>query len=63
MSVGESEVNINAINNKVRFSFFISCEKNQVATPVTAIINVGDSALWLKITTHIKTDERVNNLK
>ena len=48
--------NIKLINLK-------GCVKYQIPTPQTAIINVGDSALWLNITTQINTDASINCLK
>lgn len=56
ISVGEREARIKAAINKARFTAFRFWLKYQMATPLMAIINVGDSALWLKITTHIKSE-------
>ena len=56
ISVGDKMVNTKTKNNK-HFSTIVLADKvYQMATPVVAIIKVGDSALWLKITTQINKD-------
>src|ERR1700743_1303344 len=49
-SVGARQVKTITSINKAIFILEGACIKNQIATPVTAITNVGDSALWLNIT-------------
>jgi len=44
-SVEKREVTTKARIRRNRFSYFNPCEKNQIATPVMAIIKVADSAL------------------
>ena len=63
ISVGEREVKIYAMISNTRFSVFLSCGKYHKATPHIAIINVGDSALWLNIITNIKVDAKKSILK
>jgi len=59
MSVGDNEVNTMAEINKMLFNRFLSPIINHIETPAIAIMKVGDSALWLKITIQSKTEDRV----
>jgi len=56
------------VNTKAKTSRETSVIENfpiipQIATPLMAIIKVGDSALWLKITIQIRTDENISKRK
>ena len=60
MSVGASVVNKTANTRSAMISGLIgvSCITNHIATPVKAIIYVGDSEELLKMTAKIKVDAR-----
>lgn len=58
-SVGDSEVRIKAEMKREVFNMFFSLKTNHNATPSIAIMNVGDSALWLKMTTQINIEQRI----
>lgn len=45
ISVGDRLVRIKALTNKIIFIVFFLLAANQIATPVIAMIKVGDSAL------------------
>ena len=45
ISVGDKDVSMNALINRIILITFFSLQVNHKATPVIAIINVGDSAL------------------
>lgn len=62
-SVTDREVRSSAKMAKKRWNGVIFPEKSQMATPVMARIKVGDSALWLKMTTQRRREASVSNRK
>jgi hypothetical protein len=58
ISVGDNDVKTNTRISRIRSPPFLSLEKYQITTPLMAIINVADSALWLKIIIQINTDDK-----
>lgn len=62
-SVTDREVRSSAKMAKKRWNGVIFPEKSQMATPVMARIKVGDSALWLKMTTQIRSEAIISNRK
>ena len=59
ISVGDSDVKINANANSRQFVQFFCANINHIDTPAIAIMKVGDSALWLNITIQISNDASI----
>ena len=59
ISVGDSDVKINANANNRQLVQFFCANMNHIDTPAIAIIKVGDSALWLNITIQISSDASI----
>jgi hypothetical protein len=62
MSVGDKIVKINTEANNTVSVLLKGTLAIHMATPVTAIIKVGDSALWLNITNQMSMEAIVNIL-
>ena len=55
-------VKINTATNSATSTSRLLLLQNQMATPATAMINVGDSDLWLNTITHNRVDARMQYL-